>query len=95
MDESTKSVLILKICFIFVIFLVSMIAGIVPMKWKKCRKNEHFLGIANTFSGGVFLAIAFVHIIPEANSLYYEYKYSESNNGGNSTSIESTMSLPY
>ena len=31
------------------------------------------LGIANTFSGGVFLAIAFVHIIPEAATNYYLY----------------------
>jgi len=29
------------------------------------------LGIANTFSGGVFLAIAFVHIIPETSNNYY------------------------
>lgn len=47
------------------------------MKWKKCRKNDHLLSVANTFSGGVFLAIAFVHIIPETASLYYEYKFSQ------------------
>lgn len=35
------------------------------------------MSIANTFSGGVFLAIAFVHIIPETAALYYDYKYQE------------------
>ena len=32
------------------------------------------LGIANSFSGGVFLAIAFVHILPETANLYYYSK---------------------
>lgn len=36
-------------------------------------KSTEILGIANTFSGGVFLAIAFVHIIPEAATNYYLY----------------------
>jgi hypothetical protein len=71
MAEEDKSVIILKVCFIFIILIVTFIAGIIPQKWKKCRKNEEILSIANTFSGGVFLAIAFVHLIPETTILYY------------------------
>ena len=75
--EEDKLLMIIKICFIIVILTVTLIAGIVPQKWKKCRKSEHFLSIANTFSGGVFMAIAFVHIIPETTALYYKWRYQQ------------------
>jgi hypothetical protein len=32
------------------------------------------LGIANAFTGGVFVAIAFVHIMPEQVMAYNEYR---------------------
>ena len=31
-----------------------------------CRENPKILGIANSFAGGVFLAIALCHIMPES-----------------------------
>jgi len=64
---------IMKSVFIFLIFFVSFAAGLVPMKSKRFSSSQHLLGIANTFSGGVFLAIAFVHIIPETSGNYYLY----------------------
>ena len=67
--------MITKGVFILIVFLESLIFGIVPQKWKRCRKNETMLSVANAFSGGVFLAIAFVHIIPESARLYYEYSF--------------------
>ena len=57
--------------FIFVIFAITVASGLAPMKSKKFKESSHLLGIANTFSGGVFLAIAFVHIIPETATNYY------------------------
>ena len=61
----------IKICFIFLIFLITVASGLAPIKYKKLKENQNLLGIANTFSGGVFLAIAFVHIIPETSNNYY------------------------
>lgn len=60
-----------KWIFIFVIFLITVGAGIAPMKIPSCSQNAKWLGIANCFSGGVFLAIAFVHILPETANMYY------------------------
>jgi zinc transporter ZupT len=40
---------------------------------KSCNKNRSLLGIANAFSGGIFLAIALLHIIPEAHTHYLVY----------------------
>lgn len=62
-----------KLIFIFIIIFESLIFGIVPSKWGRCRRSEKYLSLANCFSGGVFLAIAFLHIIPETTQEYYEY----------------------
>ena len=51
-------------------FVECLLFGLIPQKVTRCRKNEAALSIANAFSGGVFLAIAFVHIIPETARLY-------------------------
>ena len=64
----------LKYAFILLIFLLTMLAGLAPIQTKSCRENAKILGIMNTFSGGVFLAIAFVHILPETANLYYGNK---------------------
>ena len=55
----------LKIAFIIVIFLEALISGMVPTWWSECRESPKILGIANSFAGGVFLAIALMHITPE------------------------------
>jgi len=63
---SDTSLLVVKIVFIIGIFLLAMVAGNLPARTRRCRESPTFLGIANSFSGGVFLAIAFIHILPEA-----------------------------
>ena len=44
---------------------------------KSCRRNRTLLGIANAFSGGIFLAIALLHIIPEAHTHYLVYLHKD------------------
>lgn len=63
----------LKIGFIIFIFFESLLSGIFPTVNKNCRENPKILGIANSFAGGVFLAIAFVHILPEENEAWVDY----------------------
>ena len=36
------------------------------------RENEKVMGVANAFSGGVFLAIGFTHLLKEANETLEE-----------------------
>ena len=55
----------LKLSFICVVFVEAMALGMVPVKIKSFRENPKMLGIANAFSGGVFLAICLMHIMPE------------------------------
>ena len=61
---------IIKIVVIFVIFGVAVLAGILPIKVKRCRESKTFMSMANAFSGGLFLAIALVHILPEVIEQY-------------------------
>mmetsp|Transcript_10548 Transcript_10548/g.13365 ORF Transcript_10548/g.13365 Transcript_10548/m.13365 type:complete len:476 (+) Transcript_10548:140-1567(+) len=52
---------------IFQIFLTALNVACwyIPLKTKKITENKLGLGIANAFSGGVFLSLAFGHLIPE------------------------------
>ena len=68
---------VLKIIFIFVFFFLALISGIFPAKSTRCNSNQNLLSVANAFSGGVFLAIAMLHIMPEAIGDYYEIKEDE------------------
>ena len=54
-----------KVGFIVIAFLEGFISGMIPTWSKSCRESPKILGIANAFAGGVFLAIALMHILPE------------------------------
>ena len=68
-----KMLYIVKFVFIVFIAILAFGAGILPNIIPWCKKSTDILGIANAFSGGVFLAIAFLHILPEAASNYSDY----------------------
>jgi hypothetical protein len=52
---------------IFQIFLTALNVAcwLIPLKSQKIADNKLTLGLANAFSGGVFLTLAFGHLIPE------------------------------
>jgi zinc transporter 1/2/3 len=64
-DEGWNKNDTLKIVFIFISFIEALSLGLVPVKVKSFRESPKILGVANAFSGGVFLAIALMHIMPE------------------------------
>mmetsp|Transcript_22728 Transcript_22728/g.16097 ORF Transcript_22728/g.16097 Transcript_22728/m.16097 type:complete len:131 (-) Transcript_22728:280-672(-) len=64
----------LKGIFIGIIFLEALLSGLFPSLNRNCRESPKCLGIANAFSGGVFIAIAFVHILPESAEGYADLK---------------------
>jgi zinc transporter 1/2/3 len=67
-----------KIGFIIVIFSLALATGMIPIKCKGFKESPKIIGIANAFSGGVFLSIALVHILPDVTGSYQEYM--ETNN---------------
>ena len=68
-----------KIGFCVFSFFEAFGAGIFPTISKSCRESPKILGIANAFAAGVFLGIAFVHILPEMTEEWNEL--SEAKNG--------------
>lgn len=64
-DSDPTVLLWTKIGFIIWIFGEGLISGMIPTWSPSCRESPKILGIANSFAGGVFLAIAFMHITPE------------------------------
>ena len=60
----------LKIIFCILAFLEAIGLGLIPVLSKSFKENPMVLGIANSFSGGVFLAIAMMHIMPEQAESY-------------------------
>ncbi len=70
---STDALLNLKIILIFVL-IITVSVGLIPAYSKHCRSSQVTLSLMNCFAGGVFLAMAFVHILPEASMQYYEAK---------------------
>ncbi len=71
-EANKKTTMTIKIVFIFAIAALAFISGMLPVKIEGCGKNKTFMGLANAFSGGLFLAIALVHVLPEVTSAYTE-----------------------
>ena len=62
-----KELTLYKWIMFVTILIVTFIFAILPVVWKKFRGSEFWLSMANSFSGGLFLACGIVHILPEAN----------------------------
>mmetsp|Transcript_7948 Transcript_7948/g.23693 ORF Transcript_7948/g.23693 Transcript_7948/m.23693 type:complete len:313 (+) Transcript_7948:125-1063(+) len=41
-----------------------------PLRWDRFTRSSTKLGVASTFSGGVFLALAFGHMVPESAAAF-------------------------
>ena len=55
----------LKIIIIFAMILISMI-GLLTYRLNRLSKSERLFSYLNCFSAGMFLAIGFIHMFPEA-----------------------------
>jgi zinc transporter 1/2/3 len=54
-----------KVIFQAFLTALNVFCWLVPLKSKKMSQNKLALSLANAFSGGVFLTLAFGHLIPE------------------------------
>ncbi|KAL7546578.1 hypothetical protein ACHAWF_009907 [Thalassiosira exigua] len=54
-----------KIIFQAMLTTINVVCWLVPLKSKTISENKLGLSLANAFSGGVFLSLAFGHLIPE------------------------------
>lgn len=54
-----------KVIFQVILTTINVLCWLIPLKSKKISENKLGLSLANAFSGGVFLSLAFGHLIPE------------------------------
>lgn len=54
-----------KVIFQALLTTLNVVCWLVPLRSKKISDNKLALSLANAFSGGVFLSLAFGHLIPE------------------------------
>lgn len=58
-----------KIISGLLLWLSIIIFGLIPVLCKNFKSNTTLLSLSNCFSGGLFIAIGLVHILPEAHGL--------------------------
>ena len=73
LSSSTNIILYFKIISFLIIISVSLIFGLIPLYSNSCRKSSKLLGLANAFSGGLFMGIGLFHLLPEAGENFEKY----------------------
>ena len=77
----------LKLGFTILVLFEAIIMGLLPVMSKSFTENPIIMGAANAFSGGVFLAICTMHIMPEQTESWDEYK--------TENDVDSNLPLPF
>ena len=54
-------------------FLLIMITGLLPVRLKSFKSNPLIISLTKSFSGGLFLAIGILDILPEAAKNFEDY----------------------
>ena len=62
-----------KVIFQAFLTAVNVFCWLIPLRSKKMSENKLALSLANAFSGGVFLTLAFGHLIPECIHGFHGY----------------------
>lgn len=63
-----------KIIFQAILTTINVACWLIPLRSKKISENKLALSLANAFSGGVFLSLAFGHLIPECVEGFSSYQ---------------------
>ena len=63
-----------KIIFQAILTTINVACWLLPLRSKKMSENKLGLSLANAFSGGVFLSLAFGHLIPECVHGFADYQ---------------------
>jgi solute carrier family 39 (zinc transporter), member 1/2/3 len=66
-----------KIMFQVFLTALNVACWLIPLKSKRISQNKLALSLANAFSGGVFLSLAFGHLIPECLHGFADGNYNE------------------
>ena len=83
-----------KIAFIILSTIEALVFGMFPIWSPSCRSNPKILGIANSFAGGIFLAISLLHITPEMIETWNSLPLNQHEENGEMVQNEKIFPLP-
>ena len=85
-EAGLTTIMKLKIAMIVILFCIVYL-GLIPAYSKFFRSSKVILSLLNCFAGGVFLAMAFIHILPESAEQYNDVmkELAEEENASNTT----------
>ena len=64
---------IIKLLTMLIMFIMIMITGNLPLRLKSFKSNQMVLSLSSAFSGGLFLAVGVIHLLPESNEKFESY----------------------
>ena len=71
--EKESYVACIKIPTMVVMFLEVVIFGSIPLRLVAFKENKLILALSGAFSGGLFLSIGLIHLLPESNENFEKY----------------------
>ena len=60
--------LLLKLLVMIVMFSLVVVFGLIPLRLNAFKTNLYLKSISGAFSGGLFLAVGLIHLLPDANN---------------------------
>lgn len=58
---------IIKVIAMITMFTMIIAIGNIPLRSKTFKTNQKILSLTSAFSGGLFLAVGLLHLMPEAD----------------------------
>ena len=77
LSQNSSLIFYLKIFYLLIILIITLIFGLLPLCFNNCRKDLRLLNYANAFSAGIFLGIGFFHLMPEATENFDNFFLNE------------------
>ncbi len=90
LSQNSSLIFYLKIFYLLIILIITLIFGLLPLCFNNCRKDLRLLNYANAFSAGIFLGIGFFHLMPEATENFDNFFLNEGK-----TSFINGWPMPY
>ncbi|CAD8161037.1 unnamed protein product [Paramecium octaurelia] len=74
--DNDNIIIFVKSASTLILFLIILFTANLPFKSKTFRENKPLVSISQAFSGGLFLSVALLHLLPESQD---KYETSQSN----------------
>lgn len=71
----------IKVIAMIVMFIMIMVVGSLPIRLKSFKTNPLLLSLTRAFSGGLFLGVGVIHLLPEANEKFEAYAEEQGKTG--------------